>query len=57
MDLLLSLALSTAPVVPASPAASEANPGIDLEFAQAVLMAEHRLAMPIFVLEDAATID
>lgn len=50
MDLLLSLVLSIAPAAPADTAFAESAPVLDLEFAQAVLMAEHRLSMPLFVL-------
>jgi hypothetical protein len=52
MDLLLSLVLSVAPVAPVSPAAVEPAPALDIEFAQALLMAEHRLSLPLFVLTD-----
>jgi hypothetical protein len=47
MDLLLSLVLSSAPLAPAD--TLPADSGLDPEFAQAVLMAEHRLAMPILI--------
>ena len=49
MDFLLSFALSTLPIAPATPARAERD--LDLEFAAAVLMAEHRLSIPIYFIE------
>jgi hypothetical protein len=53
MDLLLSLVLSAAPVPPVNPAAAvQPATALDIELAQAVLTAEHRLSVPLFVLMD-----
>jgi hypothetical protein len=52
MDFLLSLVLSTAPAALSDTAVAEPTPVLDLEFAQAVLMAEHRLSIPILIRAD-----
>jgi hypothetical protein len=52
MDLLLRLVLSSAPLAPADTLPEPAASALDPEFAQAVLMAEHRLAMPILIRVD-----
>ena len=50
MDLLLlSIALSSAPLAPVDTLAAYQESALDPELAQAVLMAEHRLSMPIFL--------
>jgi hypothetical protein len=57
MDLLLSLVLSTASAAPADSAPAQPLPVLDLEFVQAVLMAEHRLSIPILIRTDSESFD